>query len=557
LIKTNRTLKGIFVLFITLILGALAVASFIAINSIGRIDEVEKASEDLDVRNLRFTPSFRAQIYRLQAVSLRARITGDKAYTDRFALLRKDFEAFLASRREIFDQEDELEQFESLESKLALYFEELTPRDLEELGESELESVSEIQERISGMSGPLQRLGDGLPSLELRWQLQRCYASLMVVHAKGTLKQVQHFEENLVDLRETLSETKTQIGTEERKVAALNNFTTKLDKFASEVERITARWVRKGSSENRFQRLEQLQDLRDELVEIAQALGDGRRETFNSSLKEYKSLVDGMKYSIFIALGMLFVSLFIMGWLARLAFLKPIETSLTEAEETVTSTSNLATVGTLAAGVAHEIRNPLTAIKARLFALGEIARGDDAMLRQVSAIQSETNRMEHIVQDFLNFARPSEANLVRGNVSEFLDDVHTVILPEIELRGVSFVMGRTVEAITRIDKEQLKQVFLNLVRNAAEACPEEGGEIVLSSTRNGDSVFLAVSDNGKGIPAEYLDRIFDPFFSKKKGGTGLGLAICRNIIANHHGKLTCESTEGKGTTFTIELAVAS
>ena len=184
--------------------------------------------------------------------------------------------------------------------------------------------------------------------------------------------------------------------------------------------------------------------------------------------------------------------------------------------------------------------------------LGEISRENESVTRQVGAIQDETNRMERIVQDFLSFARPSEPNLERISVTEFLEEIHALALPEMSTRDISLVIGRTVEARLRLDQEQLKQVFLNLIRNAAEACPE-GGEIILSSERAGKNVILTVIDNGSGIPGEYLDRIFDPFFSKKKAGTGLGLAICRNIVETHHGRITCESTEGKGTTFTITL----
>lgn len=137
-------------------------------------------------------------------------------------------------------------------------------------------------------------------------------------------------------------------------------------------------------------------------------------------------------------------------------------------------------------------------------------------------------------------------------MNDFLDDIHSLALPEMNTRGITFVIVHSVEDHLRIDKEQLKQVFLNLIRNAAEACLE-GGEIALSSGRQGKNIFLTVTDNGAGIPKEYLGLIFDPFFSKKKAGTGLGLAICRKIVETHNGQIICESTEAKGTTFTITL----
>ena len=120
-------------------------------------------------------------------------------------------------------------------------------------------------------------------------------------------------------------------------------------------------------------------------------------------------------------------------------------------------------------------------------------------------------------------------------------------------RGVALEMDRTVEANARIDSEQLRQVFLNLIRNAAEACPETDGQVTLSSTLKEGKLLLMVGDNGSGIPPEIQSLIFEHFFSKKKGGTGLGLAICRNIVEAHGGTLTFTWEEGLGTTFTITL----
>lgn len=548
----DKTLKALFAILIAIILLALSAGCFLAIQSIGRIKEVEQASEDLDARNLRFTPRLRAQIYRVQAVSLRARMTGDDAYSKQFEILKNDLQIFVNSRAEIFNQQEEQKLYESLHSKLSLYLSELTPEDHESNPESDTDQLSEAQERLADMSESLQRLGDGLTSMELRWQLQRCHVRLLMAKVKGTQKQVDLFKEIVADLKETVLDAETELAGEERKTKALQVFSAKLERFESNAETMTTRWIKQGSAEKQFQGLEKLQEMRDEVIEIAQSLGDSRREVFQSSLKDYRSLAKSMQYSIFIALGMLFVSLFTMGWLARKAFLAPIKSSLADAEKIATSREDLANIGTLAAGVAHEIRNPITAIKARLFALEELARSDNSMSRQIEAIQGETNRMEGIVQDFLSFARPSNTNLERTDIAEFLDDIHTLSQPDVTSRGASLIVGRTAEGRTLIDPEQLKQVFINLIRNATDACPPDGGEVCLSSSRKGNQISFSVSDNGSGISEEHQSQIFEPFFSKKKGGTGLGLPICRNIVEAHHGTLTYESSD-QGTTFTISL----
>lgn len=520
----------------------------------GQINEVEEASDDLDSRNLRFTTKFRSQIYRIQGLAFRSRITGDPTYLTRYQEQEQELRRFLNERREIFDSAEEAALFLNLEEKVATYLAELKPGEHSTLGEDESPLLSALQERVSGMSESIQRLSDALPSHELRWQLQRSFASLLLVHSAGNAQQEAAFEETLEDLRATLAEVTQEIGNEdERKATALTNFSEKLSKFETEAKSATTRWVEKGTTSKRFEHLEKMETSRDEIFEIAQELGAFRRSDFQSSLTSYKSQVQAMQYSIFIALGMLFISLFAVAWLAHRAFLKPIEVSLAEAEQTASTHESLATIGTLASGVAHEIRNPITTIKARLFALNELSRENESMNRQVSAIQEETDRMEHIVSDFLSFARPSEADLEKVNTSEFLDEIHALVLPEMQSRGVALEMDRTVEATARIDSEQLRQVFLNLIRNAAEACPEAEGRVTLSSTLKEGKLLLMVGANGSGIPADIQSRISEPFFSKKKGGTGLGLAICRNIVEAHGGTLTFTSEEGHGTTFTITL----
>jgi len=552
--RGSQLLRTLFTGFCGFIVLVLAGGTFLAIKSIGQIDQVEAASEDLDSRNLRFTPKFRAQIYRLQSLAFRSRITGDPSYAERYQNQEQELRRFLDERRGIFDSKEETALFLNLEEKLAPYLAELKPGEQSTLGEDEGELLAALQDRVSGMSESLQRLGDGLPSHELRWQLQRSFSSLLLVLARGTPQQEGNFVETLDELRETLAEVTQELGnSNERQATALANFSKKLTKFQTEGQAATTRWVKKGNTTKRFQHLEKMEAARDELFELAQELGDFRRSAFNTSLSSYRSLIQGMQYSIFIALGMLFVSLFAMGWLARRAFIKPIKLSLAEAEKTASTHESLASIGTLASGVAHEIRNPITTIKARLFALNELSRENESMNRQVSAIQEETDRMEHIVSDFLSFARPSEAKLEKVSTAEFLDEIHALVLPEMQARGLALEMDRTVEANARIDPEQLRQVFLNLIRNAAEACPESTGKITLSSTLKEGKLLLIITDNGSGIPAEIQPRVFEPFFSKKKGGTGLGLAICRNIVEAHGGSLTFTSVEGQGTTFTITL----
>ena len=213
----------------------------------------------------------------------------------------------------------------------------------------------------------------------------------------------------------------------------------------------------------------------------------------------------------------------------------------------------LATVGELAAGAAHEIRNPLTAIRSSLQYLeGKIP--DEGTRQLVRAALDETGRINEIVSALLSFSRPSDIVRERHDLRETLAD---------SLELVSF-QARTQKAdlrrifpdaplFIRGDKAQLKQLFLNLFLNAIQAMPGGGALTVEALHRGGAKAVVSVADTGEGIPEENLDRIFDPFFTTKKTGTGLGLSICYNIVKSHGGEIEVKSKPGQGTTILVSL----
>jgi len=215
----------------------------------------------------------------------------------------------------------------------------------------------------------------------------------------------------------------------------------------------------------------------------------------------------------------------------------------------------LANIGVLASGIAHEIRNPITAMKARTFALAELVEPGSPAAKQAQVIDQELGRMERVVRDFLDFARPAEPDTERIRLDDFLAEIQEFVTPEMGERNVELKLLPAAGVESRIDRDQMKQVVLNLIRNAAEACAAEGGKILLKAERAGGKAWIRVTDNGGGIPMDFRDKLFVPFFSKKHGGTGLGLPIARNIVRKHGGELTFESVEGSGTTFIIELDV--
>ena len=217
----------------------------------------------------------------------------------------------------------------------------------------------------------------------------------------------------------------------------------------------------------------------------------------------------------------------------------------------------LAAMGELTAGVAHEVRNPLGIIRASI-QLVEDPSCDPERIREASSIMKhEIDRLDKVIKALLDFGRPSAPTLVEVDLREVLADVVLFTRrfagsSQVELREDYAVAVPTVLA----DPNQLKQVFVNLITNAVQAMEGDGGTITVSTRAVDGFVRVSLADDGPGIPAESLAKVFDPFFSTRDEGTGLGLTIVHRIVDEHDGHLEVESTLGKGTTFNVFLPVA-
>lgn len=231
----------------------------------------------------------------------------------------------------------------------------------------------------------------------------------------------------------------------------------------------------------------------------------------------------------------------------------------------------MAFLGSLASGLAHEIRNPLSTMQVNLQLLREDLDRDSEVdgdeerrvraRRRVVTLEGAVRRMDDILNDFLNFARGFELNIEPQDLNDVLAEVIAFVEPEMVRVGVGL---RTAfdEALPWVlaDRKYLQQVLLNLLLNARQAIEEmetEGGEIFVTTRRVGSSAVIHVIDTGPGIPEDLQPRVFEAFFSTKKGGTGLGLPTCRRIIEEHGGELHLATEPGKGTAFSIELPLAT
>ncbi len=233
--------------------------------------------------------------------------------------------------------------------------------------------------------------------------------------------------------------------------------------------------------------------------------------------------------------------------------LKESMAELVETREKLIRSERFAAIGEAAAHLSHEIKNPLMLIGGFARQVSRSFPENDPNQKKLKIIAEETGRLESLLNDVKDFTRPSRP---QKNWSSLHGCVHrTLELMEDETneRKVQFETNLPENPpLVWCDPRQIRQVLINLVKNAMEAVPE-GGKITISSGWDEKRVWVAVANSAKGMPEEVLNNLFKPFFTTKKKGTGLGLAVCHKIIEDHHGEITVWSREGRGTTFTFYL----
>jgi PAS domain S-box-containing protein len=235
----------------------------------------------------------------------------------------------------------------------------------------------------------------------------------------------------------------------------------------------------------------------------------------------------------------------------------------------------LTALSEITADLAHEIRNPLAGIKASAQVLEEGMDANDQRHQLTSRITKEIDRIDNLLKKFFNFARPSEPHFANHDAAAIVDNVCLLIAPQFRNNNVVITKDFSIQAPeVYVDENQIEQVLINIFLNAVQAMSGGGavtvktntnvvykngdasiGEKRIKATRNGrePSVFIEITDTGCGISRENLDRLFNPFFTTKRGGTGLGLSICRQIMMVNNGTIDIRSEEGRGTTVILTL----
>ncbi len=332
------------------------------------------------------------------------------------------------------------------------------------------------------------------------------------------------------------------------------------DTYLQNARSLRARMEKSGEASVSMQEydnfLQHSRRLRDLSLDLARVHYESRNEVLaeaNRTLTQLRLCVLGL-------VGLLFLFGVALTAGVYQHMIAPLRVKLVESQALADRNEKLAALGLLAASVAHEIRNPLTAIKAALFIQQKKLRPNSPEREDVRVVEKEIVRLERIVNDFLLFARPADPEIAAISAGQPLKEVEALLTNPLSKAGIRLVREDAGGLRLKGDLGQLKQVLINLIQNAADST-ESGGTVTLRARRDRrrltdgetDVVVLEVADTGKGITPEVEKRLFDPFFTTKENGTGLGLSIAARIVEKQGGALQYQTRPNHGTTFGIIL----
>jgi signal transduction histidine kinase len=306
------------------------------------------------------------------------------------------------------------------------------------------------------------------------------------------------------------------------------------------------------------------------VFDLGQTLMKAHYDSRSQLLDQANETLKHLRWLVLGSLGLLFVFGLLLAGVVYRDMIAPLRVKLVESQSLVERHEKLASLGMLAAGVAHEIRNPLTAIKAALFIQQKKFQPGSQEHTDARVVQREISRLERIVNDFLHFARPSDPELATVPADLPLREAQLFLAPSLSGTRIQLVLEKPPPMHINVDLAQIKQVLINLVQNAADSITQgaagaQDGTITLRARHDRknlpqgetDVVILEVADTGAGIPPEVEKRLFDPFFTTKQTGTGLGLSIAARIVEKHGGALQYQTQVNHGTTFGIVLPQAA
>lgn len=228
-------------------------------------------------------------------------------------------------------------------------------------------------------------------------------------------------------------------------------------------------------------------------------------------------------------------------------------TEIKELEKSLIRHEKLAAIGSLSAGVAHEIRNPLSSIKGLATYFRDLFPEGSDSRDTANVIIKEVDRINRVIRDLLEFSRSSELSKSETDLSSLIEHIMRLMAMDALARGIEISSDISPDLKVSLDIDRISQVLINLLRNGVESMEKNGRLTIKASASEKNDLYLEIADTGKGIPQNDIARIFDPYFTTKKDGTGLGLAVAQKIIEAHGGNIKVRSALGSGTTFSIEI----
>ena len=370
---------------------------------------------------------------------------------------------------------------------------------------------------------------------ELQSSVLSLDSGLLAYEISGEQSDWEHFQTESHALDEWIDLQRGALKTEGEK-RALDEINAEYDRYLAVAQTIHREHTEQTEPVN--SRLRQLEAAAQRMLALGARLADAHRRALGDFLGESQRSLQRLE--AILAAGCL-AMLAAVAWGTRVLFrdaIAPLRTQLIETHALAERREKLASLGVLAAGVAHEIRNPLTALKTRVFTLRKKLDRDAPALEDAAILDNEIERLDRIVSDFLLFARPGDPDLAKVTPHTLLCKVRELLSPELAKNEIELTVESAANDPTlRADPHQLKQVLINLVRNAAESIGQKGRvtlrsqqRCLLLRARKQEVVVLEVEDTGRGIPMKVRGRLFDPFFTTKAAGTGLGLSIAMRIL---------------------------
>src|SRR5947209_10929080 len=373
-----------------------------------------------------------------------------------------------------------------------------------------------------------------------------------------------HFHKENEELKRWIRKSSV---TAPRELELLEQIEVALEAYSTRTTKLLEERAQAGSVPSPKEVLERVEN-KAQVLDLCAKLKAVERAALNQFVEDSHEALGGLQRLLMTLVALVLILGFTATSLVYRVKIAPLRAQLVQSRAIIERQEKLASLGTLAAGVAHEIRNPLTAINVRLHSLKRTLVPGSSEPEDATVIDQEIQRLDRIVRDVLHFARPADPRPVTITAGSLFSRVRGLLDSQLEKASIRLNLASSPPLSIRADPQQIEQVLINLIQNAAESIgrdgtitlrarstlmPLAGRSFRAKAGRAAPAVILEVIDTGKGIPLKVQERLFDPFFTTKEAGTGLGLSIAARIVEKHGGALQYQTEVDRGTTFGIVL----